>query len=245
MKTKSASALFAAAAIVGVLWASLWLASASAQTNSPDPSLNLIQKEIASFDSPGGYYATTYRASETRYWVNLPGWMRADAASHRVQRVLDIGCGYGTLLAFAAELHHAEPYCMDVIHYMPEFGKSRGFHFLQGNIQLDPIPDPGIYDVIIMTEVLEHFNFDPLPTMKRIHDALAPDGIFYLSTPDARDWGRQTKYYSHLKDLPPASREAKFIDDHIWIYDKSEIMSLVAKAGFRMEHFAWSPGVGR
>jgi SAM-dependent methyltransferase len=209
-----------------------------------DPALKAIQAEISAEDGPEGYYTKTYRPSETLFWSNLPGWMRADAASHQAKRILDIGCGYGTLLAFAAEVYHAEPYCMDVIHYMPKFSEHRRIRFSSGNIQLDPIPAPGSFDVILMTEVLEHFNFQPLPTMKKIHDALAPGGVFFLTTPDAAEWGRNTKYYSNLKDLPAADRNSKFIDDHIWVYDRKELTQLVTEAGFTVEKFAYSPGVG-
>jgi SAM-dependent methyltransferase len=209
-----------------------------------DPSLVSIQSELATLDGPKGYYSTTYRPSETTYWSNLPGWMREEAKRHTVARVLDIGCGYGTLLAFAAEVFHAQPFCIDVVHYFPQFGERRGFQFAKGNIQLDPIPWAGGFDAILMTEVLEHFNFQPLPTLKKIHDALKPDGVFYLTTPDAAEWGKQTKYYSRLGDLPPADPTKPFIDDHVWVYSKDELLQLVKDAGFRVARFAYSPGVG-
>lgn len=163
---------------------------------------------------------------------------------HKTARVLDIGCGYGTLLAFATEVYRSAGYCMDVNHYIPRFGEIRGFHFTSGNIQLDPVPKPGSFDVILMTEVLEHFNFEPLPTLRKIHDALAPNGVFFLTTPDAEEWGRQTKYYAKLADLPPADPSKKFIDDHVWIYNRQELVNLVTEAGFRIDRFAYSPGVG-
>lgn len=211
---------------------------------APDPAIAPIQDQIAALDSPSGYYSTRYRKDEVLYWANLPGWMRRDADHHKVERILDIGCGYGTLLAFAAEVYRGTSYCIDVTHYIPRFGEIRGFHFTAGNIQLDPVPAPGSFDVILMTEVLEHFNFEPLPTLKKIHDALAPGGVFFLSTPDADQWGRQTRYYAHLKELPPADASRKFIDDHIWIYNRKELLNLTAEAGFRVDQFAYSPGVG-
>jgi SAM-dependent methyltransferase len=213
-------------------------------SNATDSAIRAIQSEISAEDGPTGFYTTTYRPSETLFWRNLPVWMEQDAKEHQARKVLDIGCGYGTLLAFAAETYHAAPYCMDVIHYMPLFGRHRGFNFATGNIQLDPIPWQGAFDVIIMTEVLEHFNFQPLPTMRKIRDALAPNGVFFLSTPDAAEWGQRTRYYSRLEDLPPASTSAHFIDDHIWVYSKNELMQLASDSGFRVVRFAYSPGVG-
>jgi SAM-dependent methyltransferase len=210
----------------------------------PDPALGPIQDQIATFDTPHGYYATTYRRDEALYWASIPQWMRGDAAKHKTANVLDIGCGYGTLLALAADVYHAQAHCMDVVHYMPGFGQARGFHFTPGNIQIDPVPPPGTFDVILMTEVLEHFNFDPVPTLKKILSALAPGGVFFLSTPDAAEWGRQTKYYSRLEDLPSASSSIPFIDDHVWIYSREELLDVVQQAGFVVSRFAYSPGVG-
>jgi hypothetical protein len=83
-----------------------------------------------------------------------------------------------------------------------------------------------------------------VPTFQKIHDALTADGIFFLTTPDADEWGRQTKYYSHLKDLPAASSSAHFIDDHVWIYNKKELMQIFSDSGFEVVQFAYARGVG-
>jgi hypothetical protein len=44
-----------------------------------DPDLTSIQDEIAQADGLSGYYATNYRAMESLYWQQIPGWMREDA----------------------------------------------------------------------------------------------------------------------------------------------------------------------
>lgn len=241
MRSTGVALLLSATAVAALLPAP---AVAAKDLPPADPLIATIQGQLAAFDGPSGYYTTTYRPSEQRYWAHLPAWIRRDAATHHAARVLDIGCGYGTLLAFAAEVYHADPYCMDMVHYMPAFGEARGFHFVSGNVQLDPLPEPGTFDVIVMTEVLEHFNFDPLPTFVKIREAMTPGAVFFLSTPDAAEWGRQTKYYSRLSDLPPADRSRKFIDDHVWVYDKRELMRLMSAAGLTVGALEYSPGVG-
>ncbi len=204
-----------------------------------------IQHELALIDGPKGYYTTTYSKEETSYWTHLPAWIEADAKTHRTARVLDIGCGYGTLLAFAAKQYAASGYCVDVSEYLwPKFRAHHKLAWAKGNVELDPIPFPGTFDVIIMTEVLEHFNFQPAPTLAKIRQALSPGGLLFLSTPDAQQWGRETKYYKQLADLPPPKAGAKIVDGHIWVYSKEELLSILKSAGFRILKLEYAPGIG-
>ena len=210
-----------------------------------DPRIVEVQNEIAKADGLKGYYATTYSKEEALYWKQIPGWIREDAANRKVKRVLDIGCGYGTLLGFAAQTYAAEGFCMDFNPYMrPAYSDPRKLTFRKGNIELDAIPWKESFDTIIMTEVLEHFNFNPSPTFEKIHSALAAGGVLFLSTPDEKEWGREIKYYKNISAMPMPDRTAKVVDAHVFIYSKAEITKLLTDAGFRIEKFDYSPGVG-
>ena len=212
---------------------------------SPDPRIAEVQSEIARADGVKGYYATTYSKEETLYWRNIPGWIREDAAKRKVKRVLDIGCGYGTLLGFASQTYGAAGFCMDFIEYLrPAFSQPRHLTLAKGNIELDAIPWKEPFDAIIMTEVMEHFNFNPAPTLKKIHDALSPGGVLFLSTPDEKEWGRELKYYKKVAEMPMPNRSAKVIDAHVFVYSRAEVTKLLTEAGFRIEKFDYSPGVG-
>lgn len=207
--------------------------------------LREIQDRIADSDGKTGYYNTTYRKMELLYWQKLPGWMREDAQHRHVERILDIGCGYGTLLTLATRTYNGQGYCFDISDYLkPSFARAHNLAFARGNIELDPLPWREKFDVIIMTEVLEHFNFQPLPALKKIHAALVPGGVLFLSTPDARDWGRLTKYYKHLSDLPMPDRAAPVRDAHIWIYSERELSGLLDQAGFKISRLEYSKGNG-
>jgi len=210
-----------------------------------EPRIAVIQAEIAQADGPGGYYAKTYSKEETLYWSHIPGWIAEDAAARKVKRVLDIGCGYGTLLGYSAQIYGAEGFCLDFIDYLrPAFAKPRKLTFAKGNIELDAIPWGQPFDAIIMTEVLEHFNFYPVPTLKKMHDALAPGGVLFLSTPDEKEWGREYKYYKKVSAMPMPDRTAKVIDAHVFIYSRAEVTKLLTDAGFKVEKLEYSPGVG-
>lgn len=222
--------------IFALLLVAASVAVAGAPPGDVDPELEAVQDHIASFDTPGGYYRTTYRYAEPQYWSFFPKWMREDAGTRKVTRILDIGCGYGTLLTLAVRIYGAQGYCLDSTPYAAALARKDGLIFSQSNIELDPIPWKEKFDVIIMTEVIEHFNFHPTPTLEKIRAALAPGGLFFLSTPDARSWGRTTKYFKRLEDIPPPpSRPAKVIDDHIWVYGRSDLLRVARTAGLKVE----------
>ena len=210
-----------------------------------DAELKVIQNAIVRADGPGGYYDHAYREMEPRYWTRIPGWMREDAHERKANRILDIGCGYGTLLALATEIYGAHGYCMDVTRYLkPDFARRRHLLFARGNVELASIPWSGKFDIVILTEVLEHFNFQPLPTLRKIHDALAAGGTLFLSTPDARDWGRLLTFYHSLAELPMPDPSHQVHDAHIWIYSQDEVTTLLDQAGFRIVRLEYAPGNG-
>lgn len=73
-----------------------------------------IQDAIAAADfTEESYYASTYRYAEPKYWLRIAGWITESALERRfveqnpVTTVLDLGCGYGTLLAFATTSYAA------------------------------------------------------------------------------------------------------------------------------------------
>jgi len=215
------------------------------ESRAADPELTRIQNEIASADGCGGYYDSTYRKMESTYWHKIRDWMKEDATHRKAARILDIGCGYGTLLSLATKMYGAQGYCIDVFDYLkPTVASAHNLVFIRGNVELVPIPWPDKFDVVIMTEVLEHFNFQPLPTLRKIHDAVAANGTLFLSTPDARDWGRVFKFYRRLSDLPMPDPSLPVRDAHIWIYNKKELTTLLDQAGFEIKQLGYAKGNG-
>src|SRR5436309_1294076 len=157
--------------------------------------LSDCQEEIASLDPHPGY-VKAYRREEDRYWWHVPRWLSEDAGRRKIETVLDIGCAYGTLLLFATKLTSCHASAIDFIggYLSPAVIAKHDIQFRVNNIELDPFPWDRRFDVIIFTEVLEHLNFCPIPTLRKIAGLLKPGGRLYLSTPDASAWGRVTTY---------------------------------------------------
>jgi SAM-dependent methyltransferase len=221
--------------------------------NSPDAHDDLCwglvttcQDEVGTSD-PHPYYLQAYRQAESTYWRQIPGWIARDVARRRPRHCLDIGCAYGTLLLYVRKLTACSAYGIDfVANYLsPALITRNDICFAVNNVELDPFPWPLHYDVIILTEVLEHFNFHPVPTLQKIRNLLVDDGALYLSTPDASQWGRTTKYYTKLADIPPPAPELhhRVVDDHVWQYTESELREVLEAADLRIRRFDYSSGV--
>jgi SAM-dependent methyltransferase len=196
-------------------------------------------------------YGSRYRLEEVGYWRHVPAWMHEDFRARLIcgepPKCLDVGCAYGTLLLYAIKLLGCEPYAVDFINYLdPSLVADYGIHYLINNIERDAFPWPVRFDVILLTEVLEHLNFQAIPTLEKLRALLAPGGRLYLTTPDAAQWGRQTKYYARYADLPvpSAGSQAPVIDDHVWQFEMEELTQLVTTAGFRIVRRDYAPGGG-
>lgn len=76
-------------------------------------------------------------------------------------------------------------------------------------------------------------NFHPEPTLARIRDLLAEDGILFVSTPDAEVYGRVGRY-KRFDDIPYPKKALPVLDGHLYVYHEEELRELFARVGFRI-----------
>lgn len=192
------------------------------------------------------YYLNQYRGQETSFWLNIPRWIWENRASFRVGRSLDIGCAYGTLALFCRRTFECETYCLDMMtsREIETLTKKNGMSFVVSNIELDRFPWDLRFDLMTFTEVLEHLNFNPLPTLRKIREHLDDAGRLYLSTPDAAQWGRIKGCPSSWRDLPYPEKGQPLTGGHIYQYSKDELFQLVDESGFEVDKFDYAPGAG-
>jgi len=101
--------------------------------------------------------------------------------------ILEIGCGNGRLLD---KLHSEyQDKILSIKGIEPSLGlfeylEKQG-NFVYENVFFDELGDMAQYDLIIMDNVFEHFDY-PDRELKRINKLLAEDGILYLSIPNIR-----------------------------------------------------------
>jgi SAM-dependent methyltransferase len=103
--------------------------------------------------------------------------------------------------------------------------------------------DDDSFDVIIMCEVLEHLNFNPLPLLKEINRIGATNSIFYLSLPNAAQIYNRIKVFrgkavgveidNFFTQLDAQSSE--IVNGHWREYTGPEIREMLEKLGYRIE----------
>lgn len=207
------------------------------------PSMRAAREEIAAEAAESGF-PDLYRTEEVLYWLHIPGWISEWAASTRPTRILDIGAGYGTLAIFCAKLTGAAVYCLDIeTHRIAEsLRDANGLVVRLGSIETDSLDWADTVDAVVMTEVLEHFNFHPVPTMEKIAAALASGGRLFLSTPDSVSWGRVEDGPGSYQDLPSPDPDAPFEDRHIYQFNEDEVREVLDASGFDVLRLERAPG---
>jgi SAM-dependent methyltransferase len=99
------------------------------------------------------------------------------------------------------------------------------------------------FDVIIMCEVLEHLNFNPLPLLKEINRIGSRNSVFYLSLPNAANVYNRIAVLrgkavgiaieEFFNQLDPQSSEIVY--GHWREYTGPEVRELLERVGYRIE----------
>src|SRR3954447_10198986 len=145
---------------------------------------------LADDEMDAGYHADYLIKHRHEYVRTVRDVLRFRPLTGRPQKVLEIGAFFGVVCIALASLGY-EVTAADIPEYidLPEqveryarFGiKTRGVRLEEFVMPFDDEQ----FDVIIMCEVLEHLNFNPLPLLKELNRIGKPGSIFYLSMPNA------------------------------------------------------------
>lgn len=149
------------------------------------------------------------------------------------ERLLDVGCGSGTLGYFVKKLkRYKEVYGIDLFEKALKIAKKRGL--LIKKVDLDKSRFPfkrNYFDAATCLDVLEHL-IDPRKTIKEIHRVLKTNGILIISTPNMR-------YWHHLLTLvfkgrfPKTSADTRrYNGGHLHYFTYKDIEELLKTNGF-------------
>jgi len=167
------------------------------------------------------------RVSGICWWHLIYKWVYETYKSKNNIRMLDIGPGLGF---FSDCIKNLIDVCIDWIDLCankPLFNIADSTIVM--NIETDDVPSDKRYDFIVMTEVIEHFSYNPVPTLRKIKSLLKEDGFFFLSCPH---W---TQFYSYRtwRDMPTPGDEIPFsYHSHIYEFSHKELLEMCTEAGF-------------
>jgi SAM-dependent methyltransferase len=191
--------------------------------------------------SPHPSYSRSYHKHEVGAWGPLPAMVYMASKFHAIQAgnqaALDIGCGFGTMLAFCSALGYrafAVDFVPPDVYVGNETIRRYGINYHHLNIEASDLPfDDETFSLIVMSEVLEHFNFQPLDVLSKIRRVLRKDGLLLLTTPALGRTQKPEVYSQPFEEIPRyLGLPHDFVDKHMKIYDKAELSRLLQTAGF-------------
>jgi SAM-dependent methyltransferase len=159
----------------------------------------------------------------------------AAQGAERIGRLLDLGCGDGTNLAwlapFAQALYGSDYNLVRVLRARQQAGEAILF---LADILNYPVRD-AFFDLVFFNHVIEHILEDrqALSTVFRI---LKPGGLLILGTPNEGAWWWQLAYRR-----APQIRAGT---DHVHFYTAHSIGDKLEALGFRLQevmHLGWGP----
>ncbi|MCA8923864.1 MAG: class I SAM-dependent methyltransferase [Planctomycetes bacterium] len=170
------------------------------------------------------------------------------AARHPVRSVLEIGAFFGVVCICAAKLGFYTvaadiPEYMSLKEQQDRFG-NHGIEVAEVRLEDYVMPfEDERFDAVIMCEVLEHLNFNPLPLIKEINRIGAPNSLFYLSLPNLAKLGNRMKLVRGVSNLTPIQdyfnqldpTKIEIANGHWREYTAAEIREMLERLGYEIE----------
>jgi SAM-dependent methyltransferase len=142
------------------------------------------------------------------------------APYRRAGRLLDIGCGAGTVLE-AARRAGWEAEGVEVSRPAVEHLRARGFAIFHGELAAARYPE-NHFDVVIASEVIEHLA-DPRDLLREAARVLRPGGLLWATTPHSRGASARALGIGWSTVCPP---------EHLHLFSRRGLKNLLREAGF-------------
>lgn len=143
------------------------------------------------------------------------------AAFRKTNRLLDVGCGAGSILKAAADVGwQAEG--LEVSASSVEFLKNNGFKVFHGQLEEAAFPD-NHFDVITAAEIIEHIH-DPQKILNESFRILRPGGLFWGTTPNGQGLSSKILGSEWSCVAPP---------EHLQLFSIKGLKIMLKRAGFR------------
>lgn len=156
--------------------------------------------------------------------------LKIDRGGHRL---LDIGCGDGTLGYFAKE-KYKEVYGVDIVEGALEIARKRGLTTIRVNLNEEKLPfDEQFFDTVTCLDVIEHI-FDPRNLIKEISRVLKTEGIAIISSPNTRHLSRVLSLLVKGRFPKTSGDEEGYDGGHIHYFTYKDLEALLEQNGFEV-----------
>lgn len=172
-----------------------------------------------------GYYLKPQEVDTPAFVKQRLEEITAEFAPYRhTNRLLDIGCGAGSLLE-AARKHGWQAQGLDVSSHATRHVRELGFEVFEGELHEAEYPSAQ-FDVVTAAELLEHI-FEPRALLQEVARILRPGGLFWTTTPHARGISARMLGLKWRCIWPP---------EHLQLFSIRGLKALLREAGFRDVH---------
>lgn len=148
------------------------------------------------------------------------------------EKVLDIGCGDGTVGGYLIKNYNCEVYGIDISEDAVEKAKKKNIKAIVGSSE-EKLPfESQTFDTVFWGDNVEHL-FDPLSSAKEIKRVLKKGGRLILSCPNMGYW-RYRVYYLLRGRLPDTewTGHSPWNWSHIRFFNLSILEEFIKEAGF-------------
>ncbi len=143
-------------------------------------------------------------------------------------RVLDVGCGDGTLAVMLRDNKNAIVVGLEPNSARASVATSRGIEVHQLELTASLVDRLGKFDVVMFADVLEHIP-DPSILLQASNHMLLPNGIVIVSVPNVAHW---TVRLNLLRGRFEYTASGMMDSTHLRWYTKSTILQLLKSNGF-------------
>jgi methionine biosynthesis protein MetW len=146
-------------------------------------------------------------------------------------RVLDVGCGTGSITALIASLKHAKVTGIEPDPSRAEVARLRGIEVITGEFEHAAAELSAEFDVIVFADVLEHL-YDPLDALSTARQLLKPGGAVIVSVPNVAHWTVRRNLLLGRFDY----QEVGIMDEtHIRWFTRRTLHDLLEQGGFEWQ----------